>query len=131
MTEWELIVDSDNLPPPQPEKPVRSRSYQRWYLIILALLALLTVGAVTIYRQRVERQAAIRADLTEFIYEEETVRSFGRQEQATEFIVSTVSPDWARRYEQAFTPHDIQSPPAFIQLNEVNFDGRCALVMVD
>ncbi len=131
MTEWEIIVDSDNLPEPEPEKPPRSRRYQRWYLLIAVLLALFTIGAVTFMRERTERQAALEADLTDFIYEEETVRFFGQPDRAAEYMVSTAPPEWQQRYRQAFAADENQSPPTSVQLRAVDFDGQCALVSVE
>ncbi len=130
MAEWEIIVDSDSLPEPQSEPPRRSRWQQRWQLLALALIALLTLGAVTVHRQRVERRSAMLAELQAVIFNEEVVRSFGQVDQATEWLVPTAPMEWQWAYRQTFTTAAGQSPPAEIEINAVDFDGQCAVVTV-
>jgi hypothetical protein len=128
MAEWEFVVDSDDLPEPQPEEPSPSRRFQWWYLLAITVLAVLTIGAVTLYRQRADRQAAMRADLQAIIFEEETVRFFGQQDQAGPFILPGAPSNWQQQFHQTFETGPARLPPADFQLNNIEFDGQCALV---
>lgn len=128
MTEWQFIVEGEHLPELPPEKPVRSRSSQRWFWLAGAIIALLVTGVTVVYRQREERRIAIREDLTTFIFAEETSRFRGDVTAVPELVIPTAPADWQQAYRQTFQSNYAQSPPTAILLKQIDFDGQCARI---
>jgi hypothetical protein len=127
MTEWQITVDSDQLPdPPSPNKPPPSRWYRRWLVLAGAIVVLLVAMGVTLYRQRTELRTAMRGDLIAFMFEEESLRFLGRQDQAAELMMPSAQPGWQRAYLRTFETAGLQPPKT--QPTGIDFDGQCALV---
>lgn len=132
MTEWQ-ILDSDNfsdMPPDDPE-PEHARPWWRWLLLAAGILAfLLLVGLLTLRGQLDDGRTALRSDLSAVIFEEETQQLLGNAERANEFMLPTAPRTWQRAYRRLFSGADTLPPPGSAQLQEIDFDGRCAAVTV-
>jgi len=127
MAEWQLL-DSNNFPEtPGDETPARSGSWRRWLFLIGGIaLFLAGVGFFTLRHYRSQAQAALRADISAFIFEEETRRHLGHMDEA--LIMPDLPPAWVDAYRQTFATGRPIPPPDAIQLTGIEFDGQCALV---
>ena len=92
------------------------------------MVLLVTVG-VTLYRQRTELRTAMREDLIAFMFEEESLRFLGHQDQAAEMMMPTAQPGWQRAYLRTFETTGLRPPKT--QPTGIDFDGQCALVNVN
>ena len=130
MTEWQIIIDSDDFPEPPPEEsPQHPRFHSRWLVVVGVLVALLLVAILSLYRQRAKNLTQMRQDLTAAIFEEETVRHFGNPEQAADLIIPNVPDKWQQAYADTFT-QGLQPPPTSIEITDIQFGGECAIIDV-
>ncbi|MDQ7029153.1 MAG: hypothetical protein Q9O62_04930 [Ardenticatenia bacterium] len=130
MLEWEVFEEPQPLPdlPPDESSPTRSR---RFWLVLALGIALLVLLILWVLRQEMERrQAAMRADLTEFILQEEQARAFGLRDQAAYLITPGVTWEWWTNYLKSFQLPGVDPRPVDVQVAEVRFDGEGALVTV-
>ncbi len=130
MAQWELIIDDEAFPESTPEqqpKPSPKRS-KRWFWALGFLLLCLVVGSL-IFRNRVTAQrAAIQADLTARIFEEENLRLYNDQSAINRLIISDAPESWQISYRRNF-PLLVESISQ-VEITDLTFDGTCALVNV-
>ena len=86
MSDWQ-IIDSDQFIKSGSKQPFNPRSYRPWLYVAGAIFILAVVGIGIVYRQRLQRQAAIEEDLNAFILEEESLRFLGHSDRITELII--------------------------------------------
>lgn len=133
MPDWQIIIEDETtgrgrkpLPAPAPQ-----RSRWRWLLLAGSVLLLAVVGVITLQAQRERGQAAIRQDLTAFLFEEETLRAGGRRSEAGHLLAPTAPARWRRDYWATFAPPAEPVRPRALELGPIAFDGRCATVDVE
>ena len=132
MAEWQ-ILDSDDFPEISPDEQETPPSRSRWGWVVLAggiLAFLIVVGYTTLRERQVERRTAVRDDLEAIIFEEETQQFLGNAEQAIELMLPHSPDRWQQAYQQTFSGDEIRPPPGSTQLNDISFDGTCAVVNV-
>jgi hypothetical protein len=132
MTEWQILDSNDFSDNPADEQESGSwASRWGWGVLIGGIVAfLLVAGFTTLREQRAEGRAAIREDLAAVIFEEESAQFLGNVGQAVNFMWLTAPDDWQYAYQQTFVRRDDRPAPGSVQLKEVDFDGRCAVVDV-
>ena len=128
--EWFTATYNDSFthrPDEKPEQP-RPSPWRPWLPVAAAALVLLLVGAATLLRERAAGEAMMRADLAGVIFEEETVRFLNDPDRAGTFVWPGAPSAWQRTYSQRFKTEPGAAPPAAVHVEEIDFDGQCALV---
>lgn len=134
MPDWQIIIEDEDFPqtPAQPPtEPPRTSSGWRWPLLVGAIvLTLLTIGLLALRQQRLVNQASLREDLTAHMFAEATLWAQGDISRAVDLIVPDAPRPWRQSYLQAFTSAVDRPQPGdgVIQIADVDFDGRCALL---
>ena len=123
MSEWRTVTTEENL------HYSRTSSHRRWLtwpgiIVIILLIA----GLLTLRQQRASRQAALREDLKAHIFQEETELFLGNEARAAELMITNAPLGWKRAYRRLFSLGKAKSPPGPLEIDEVEFDGQCALV---
>jgi hypothetical protein len=136
MAEWQ-IIESDDFSATASEESALSRWRRGGVLLTgVAALLLLVTGYMLLRQHHVERQTALREDLSAAIFEEETHHFLGQPPD--EALMTVSSPlNWRRAYRRTFTIERGNQTqvegiePGRVYLAEINhFDGRCALIRV-
>lgn len=131
MTEWQ-IIESDNLPetPAETQAPLTTPLQRPWGLLwIGVILFLVVIGFFTLRQQRSENRAVLQDDLAAYIFEEESARYLGQPDRLAYAADAPLA--WQQAYLKTFEIDQTNSPPPPIQITELDFDSKCAVVTVE
>ncbi len=131
MADWQFIVDDEDFPDPPLVESEPKRSSNRWwwvFLPIVILMAVLVVTYLNLQSLQHQGQVSIRDDLTNVMFEEETLRARQDREAAADLIHPNTQPAWRDGYWQVFDTRSAEAD--LVEIKTIDFDGTCAVVDV-
>lgn len=125
MFDWEFSETINEFPELPEEESSNWRPSRRfWHLLIAGVLLALVIGGIWLRWRLIDRQQAMREDLTTFIYNEEHIRFAGLEERSKELSVPTSSQEWQAAYRRSFRRRRLDS----LEIASIRLDGATALV---